>query len=699
MKRFARLLVAFVFSVLPAFPQQSSAPASASARVPTLVNFSGVLKDVDGKPLHNLVGVTFSLYRDQQGGSPLWLETQNVFPDSQGRFSVELGSSSRNGLPTDLFSSGEARWLGVQATGQPEQSRVLLVSVPYALKAADAETIGGLPPSAFVLASPPAGNQTASAAASSSSNTVISPKNEIAPTLSGSGTQNFIPLWTDNNGNLGNSVLFQLGTGSSAKIGINVKQPLTTLDVNGMTLIRGKLEPITQGIATASKAFNSNALDLEASSFSSTTQKAVMQHFEWQAQPTGNNTNNPGATLHLLFGQDNASPAETGLSLSSTGIFTFAPGQKFPGTGTVASVGLSAPTSDFTVSGSPITDSGTLALSWNVAPTNSNVANAIVKRDATGSFVAGPISVSTATAGVPAISAVDNVSGVFNQAISGSSITGYGVQGQSADYVGVYGHGAATGVAGTGGVNGVSGTGNSVGVLGNGNYGVEGISTNIGVFGYGPNAVYGQSSTSNGHGVYAINQITGGSGSALYTYSLTGVSAYLDGPSGHCEIDGDGHLYCSGSKSAVVPVDGGSRQVALYAVESPENWFEDFGSGKLTDGQATVQLESTFAQTVNADMDYYVFPVPNGDCKGLYVAEKAATGFIVRELGGGKSNVAFDYRIIARRKGYERIRLADKTDAFRAKPKPLSPPEAQPTSLDTSKPPAEMHSRLTPRSR
>jgi hypothetical protein len=42
-----------------------------------------------------------------------------------------------------LFATGESRWLGVQVQvpGEIEQPRVLLVSVPYALKAADAETL------------------------------------------------------------------------------------------------------------------------------------------------------------------------------------------------------------------------------------------------------------------------------------------------------------------------------------------------------------------------------------------------------------------------------------------------------------------------------------------------------------------------------------------------------------------------------
>src|SRR5579864_476428 len=58
---------------------------SASA-VPQLVNYSGVLTNVNGKPVTGIVGVTFLLYKDQQGGSPLWMETQNVQPDKSGHY-------------------------------------------------------------------------------------------------------------------------------------------------------------------------------------------------------------------------------------------------------------------------------------------------------------------------------------------------------------------------------------------------------------------------------------------------------------------------------------------------------------------------------------------------------------------------------------------------------------------------------------
>ena len=81
-------------------------------------------------------------------------------------------------------------------------------------------------------------------------------------------------------------------------------------------------------------------------------------------------------------------------------------------------------------------------------------------------------------------------------------------------------------------------------------------------------------------------------------------------------------------------------------------------------GSAVVHLESTFAQTVNSSVEYHVFLTPNGDCKGLYVTSKTADSFEVHELAGGVASVAFDYRIMAHRKGYENIRLADNTECI-----------------------------------
>jgi len=44
--------------------------------VPRLVKFAGAFKDEQGKPRTGVVGVTFAIYKEQEGGAALWLETQ-----------------------------------------------------------------------------------------------------------------------------------------------------------------------------------------------------------------------------------------------------------------------------------------------------------------------------------------------------------------------------------------------------------------------------------------------------------------------------------------------------------------------------------------------------------------------------------------------------------------------------------------------
>lgn len=119
-----------------------------------------------------------------------------------------------------------------------------------------------------------------------------------------------------------------------------------------------------------------------------------------------------------------------------------------------------------------------------------------------------------------------------------------------------------------------------------------------------------------------------------------------------------GALSVTGAKSSIAKLRDG-RSVLLYAVESPENWFEDFGTIRLKHGLAWVPIDKTFAETTNVGRPYEVFLTPDGNCRGLYIARKTSTGFEVRELRGGHSSVSFDYRIVARRKGYETERFAD----------------------------------------
>jgi len=209
-------------------------PTQTASALPRLVRFAGTAKDLNGNPLTGVVGITFALYSEQTGGASLWLEAQNVTADSNGHYTALLGSTKPDGLPADLFTSEQAHWVGVQVSGQEEQPRVLLVSAPYALKAGDAETIGGLPPSAFVMAAPQTGTAATEWAVTARATS------SLTPNVAGTGRTDFIPLWTSSTGKLGNSVMFQSGTGNTAKIGINTITPAEKLEVDlGNLFVKG----------------------------------------------------------------------------------------------------------------------------------------------------------------------------------------------------------------------------------------------------------------------------------------------------------------------------------------------------------------------------------------------------------------------------------------------------------------------------
>ena len=75
-----------------------------------------------------------------------------------------MGSTRSEGMPVELFFTTEPRWLEVEID-RVKQPRVLLGSVPYALRAADADTLGGSPASAYLRADSPGVTVVNSAAA------------------------------------------------------------------------------------------------------------------------------------------------------------------------------------------------------------------------------------------------------------------------------------------------------------------------------------------------------------------------------------------------------------------------------------------------------------------------------------------------------------------------------------------------------
>jgi hypothetical protein len=162
------------------------------------------------------------------------------------------------------------------------------------------------------------------------------------------------------------------------------------------------------------------------------------------------------------------------------------------------------------------------------------------------------------------------------------------------------------------------------------------------------------------------------------TGQFTGLAARFEGPvvcQGSVKIQGPltvrGNLeVIGGTKSAAVAHPDGSRRL-LYAVESPESWFEDFGEGKLKSGKAVVKLDRAFASLIRLG-DYHVFLTPRGDCNGLYVTAQTSAGFTVRETNDGNKSISFSYRVVAKRKDVTARRL-EKLKESKLPPSPARP--------------------------
>ena len=235
------------------------------------------------------------------------------------------------------------------------------------------------------------------------------------------------------------------------------------------------------------------------------------------------------------------------------------------------------------------------------------------------------------TARLHVVSDGDNIPVIYgvNSNVS-AGINSYGVRGEC----------GSTGL-GSAGVSGVSinSSSNEIGVVGD--YSLWGAS----VFGLAWASAYTDMPSTRDFGVLGTCNFG------------TGVGGYFNqtsGGAGAFAIYGVGKMTVTGAKAASVPTTQGNQM--LYCTESPEIWFEDLGAAKLVNGQAHIALEKMFMETVFIDEThpFHVFLQEQGDSKGLFfTADADGKGFTVTEKQGGNTNIAFSYRVMAKRRFYQ----------------------------------------------
>ncbi|NQY05340.1 MAG: hypothetical protein HRT68_03805 [Flavobacteriaceae bacterium] len=106
----------------------------------------------------------------------------------------------------------------------------------------------------------------------------------------------------------------------------------------------------------------------------------------------------------------------------------------------------------------------------------------------------------------------------------------------------------------------------------------------------------------------------------------------------------------AGTVSTVVEdVEGKDR--VMFCPEAPEILFQDYGIGTLNNGTARIEIDPILARNIQVDKEHplKVFIQLEGDCKGVFVTDKSKSGFTVKELKGGTSNIDFSWQIVATR--------------------------------------------------
>lgn len=258
-----------------------------------------------------------------------------------------------------------------------------------------------------------------------------------------------------------------------------------------------------------------------------------------------------------------------------------------------------------------------------------------------------------------------STSGNLDAGVSGVSKNGAGVVGASTNWNGM--EGLTTG-AGTSGVYGQNSAPTGFGVAGRNVS--QNSSTGAGVLADGGPANDGLHAISaSGHAglfqsttgdpfspIAAVGGTAGGHGDLMDLFDGNSNLEVEVGDTGSVAIQGQ--LFTAGScRNGCMVGNHQTRSVTEYTPTESEPTIEDFGTGVLVNGRADVVLDQKFVNVIDSNDKYFVWAMPEGDCRGLFVASQSARGFTVRELQGGHSSVAFEYRVVAKRYGINAQRL------------------------------------------
>lgn len=167
--------------------------------------------------------------------------------------------------------------------------------------------------------------------------------------------------------------------------------------------------------------------------------------------------------------------------------------------------------------------------------------------------------------------------------------------------------------------------------------GVEGIADAQNEDAFGVEGVAYSNSNTRAGGYFEALNFTGTSQAFAYVgTTVTGVARKITG---------------TNAVSEIVPTANHGR-VMLTAPESPEYFYQDYGTVTMTNGVAHVELDPILADIIVVDADYpiraFATPVNMPNFNGVTMMNQTATGFDFVELNGGNHSGQIHYQLIVR---------------------------------------------------
>ena len=107
-----------------------------------------------------------------------------------------------------------------------------------------------------------------------------------------------------------------------------------------------------------------------------------------------------------------------------------------------------------------------------------------------------------------------------------------------------------------------------------------------------------------------------------------------------------GDVYTSGHQAELVRT--GDERIAAYALTSTEVKVYDDGKAALVGGRARVEFDRDFVALCGGQVPV-VTVSPMGQCMGIFISKVDANGFEVEELAGGSSDAPFSFIVIGTR--------------------------------------------------